>query len=371
MSKDKRRRPFRLFFVFQLLLLISGVAAALAAASVLRVTIPAIVELSDEAFALSEVAELDGERGAVRTTGALLLSVKNGSITRQQVIDALKTSGLEGVKIELKMPATVMVNISSNSNSNSDSNSNSNSNSNSDSDSDLKSNASARSNSNSAPEKSLGGATITRRGDNANNKQDLSALVKELAAWSGEVEVQVKNDIPKGRLVAPASIVPGSPSVTLTFRDETGRERSVSARMIWTEPALVMTRSVKRGETLRASDVTVRYLRVNKAGAYVSRPEDIVGRALRKNLSQGEAIQKDLLITTAAVTKGRGVTIVARDGKSFPLSNNKSVNFFSFVLCGYLRAYCFGLNFLACLSRLKPCPYQARRIPSGSPPLYS
>ncbi|GHS88845.1 hypothetical protein AGMMS49957_11050 [Synergistales bacterium] len=285
MSKNTRRRLLRLFFIFQVLLLSSGGAVIADAAAVLRVTVPAVVELDDEAFALSEVADIDGERNAVKVAGALLLSVRNGAVTRQQVIDALKTSGLEGVKIELKMPETVRVNTSS----------------------ELKSNPS------SAPEISSGGAAITRRASSA-EKQDLSALVKELAAWSGEVEVQVKGDVPNGRLVAPASIVPGSPSVTLTFRDDGGRERSISARMIWTESALVMTRSVKRGEILRASDVMVRQLRVNKAGVYISRPEDIVGRALRKNISQGEAIQKDLLLTSNAVTRGKSVTIVARNG---------------------------------------------------------
>ncbi|GHV45721.1 hypothetical protein FACS1894204_05630 [Synergistales bacterium] len=292
MSKDSRRRLLRLFFIFQVLLPVvyAPVSAdAARAAVVLRVTVPANVELGDEAFVLSEIAEIDGPDAAAKVAGGLLISVRNGSVTRQQVIDALKTSGLDGVKIELKMPETVTVNKPSNSNSK------------------------PNPNPSSKPEISPGGATVTRRASLPDNP-DLSALVKELAVWSGGVEVKVKGDVPKGRLVAPASIVPGSPSATLTFRDDAGRERSVSARMIWTESALVMTRSVKRGEILSASDVTVRQLRVNKAGAYISRPEDVVGRALRRNLSQGEAIQKDLLITSAAVTKGKSVTIVAQNG---------------------------------------------------------
>ncbi|GHS92869.1 hypothetical protein AGMMS50276_01790 [Synergistales bacterium] len=285
MFGDKRRRLLRLFFIFQILLFIL-IAPSVSRASVLRVTIPAIVELGDEAFTLSEIAEIDGDQRVVDAVGALLLSVKNNSVTRQQVIDALKTSGLDGVKIELKMPATVRVNPL---------------------------NSDKPPSSLSSPQKSQGAATITRQSAKTDNK-NLSSLVKELAAWDGDVEVQIKGDVPNGRLVAPASIVPGSPSATLTFRDQEGRERSISTRMIWTQSALVLTRSVKRGEALRPTDVTVRQLRVNKAGAYLSRPEDVVGRALRRNLSQGEAIQKDLLITSVAVTKGKTVTIVARDG---------------------------------------------------------
>jgi flagella basal body P-ring formation protein FlgA len=74
----------------------------------------------------------------------------------------------------------------------------------------------------------------------------------------------------------------------------------------------VLTRSVKRGETLRESDFAVRPLRVGRAGVYASRPSEAAGRSLRKNLSQGEAIALNLLVNVPIIERGKVVTIVVQ-----------------------------------------------------------
>ena len=184
------------------------------AAEVLRVTVPAVVQVEGEACALSDIARLEGPPALTERVGALLLSVRDGAIERQQVIDALKVSGLEGVRVELKMPALVRVEAPS---------------------------------ANSPPENPTDGSG-----------QALITLIKTLATWDGEVEVQYQGTVPEGRLVSPASIVPGMPAATLRFRDTSGQERSLAVRLAWSQSVLVLNRSVKKDEPLRASDFVVR-----------------------------------------------------------------------------------------------------------------
>jgi flagella basal body P-ring formation protein FlgA len=247
----------------------------------LRVTVPGVVELEGEACSLADIAELEGQPDLTERAGALLLFVHDGAISREQVLEALKVSGLENVRIELKMPASVKV------------------------------------------EPPLTVVVIGKGGDSAaaapesggaSGKEALAARIKELAAWDGEVEVNFQGSVPPGRLVSPASIVPGTAAATLRFRDASGKERSLAVRLVWTQPVLVLTRSVKRGETLKESDFAVRPLRVGRAGIYASRFSEAAGRTLRKNLSQGEAVPLNLLVAVPIIEKGKVVTIVVRSG---------------------------------------------------------
>jgi flagella basal body P-ring formation protein FlgA len=258
-------------------------AAPAEAARVLRVTVPSVVELEGEACSLSEIAELEGQPDLTERAGALLLFVHGGAISREQVLEALKVSGLEDVRIELKMPASVKV---------------------------------------EPPltvvvigkegEKEGESAPPPEEGGRAGSKEALAARIKELAAWDGEVEVNFQGSVPLGRLVSPASVVPGTAAATLRFQDSSGKERSLAVRLAWTQPVLVLTRSVKRGETLRESDFAVRPQRVARAGVYASRPSEAAGRSLRKNLSQGEAIALNLLVDVPIIERGKVVTIVVQ-----------------------------------------------------------
>jgi hypothetical protein len=67
------------------------------------------VRTEDDVCTLSEIADISGPQAMRSWVGDLLLTIEDGVITREQVISALKVSGLEGVRIELKMPMTVKV----------------------------------------------------------------------------------------------------------------------------------------------------------------------------------------------------------------------------------------------------------------------
>ena len=263
------RRALRLFFVFVFILWTRSAYAA-DAPNTLRISMPGVVWAEGNACSLSEVADIDGPRAVAERVGDLLLTIENGVITREQVVAALKVSGLENVRIELRMPETVRV----------------------------------EKNDLSSPERPL----------QEKEQKDLAGLIKSLATWDGEVEVQHQGDVPEGRLVAPASIVPGTAAATLKFRDSSGRERSLAVRLIWTQPALVLTRSLKKGDTLRESDVTVRQIRVNKPGVYVSKFSEVANRTAKKNLSQGEALTLNSVTDAPIIERGKSVTIVVRSG---------------------------------------------------------
>jgi flagella basal body P-ring formation protein FlgA len=256
-------------------------AAPAEAAQVLRVTIPGVVELEGEACSLAEIAKLEGQSELTERAGALLLSVRDGVISREQVVEALRVSGLENVRVELKMPASVKVESP-------------------------------------LTVVVIGGPDdpVSEEGGqgtgNGNGKKAVAEQIKALAAWNGEVEVNFQGPVPPGRLVSPASIVPGTAAATLRFRDSSGKDRSLAVRLAWTQPVLVLTRPVKRGETLKESDFVIRSLRVGRAGMYASRLQEAVGRSLRKNLSQGEAVALNLLANVPIIKRGKVVTIVVQ-----------------------------------------------------------
>ncbi|MDR1979446.1 MAG: flagellar basal body P-ring formation chaperone FlgA [Synergistaceae bacterium] len=279
-----RRRVLRRLFVF-----LSSFFCAIFltvcpgnAAQVLRVSIPGVVLMEGEACALSDIAVLEGPREQTERIGALLLSARDGVITREQVIAALKVSGLEGVRVELKMPASVKVEIAAREGEAGD---------------DATGESSAPASESAPPGRS---------------REALAERIKSMAAWEGEVEVQYQGSIPEGRLTSPASIVPGTSAATLRFRDESGKERPLPVRLAWNQPALMLTRPVKRGEVLKESDFVVRQIRVNRAGMYASRLSETVGRSLRKNLSQGEAVPLSLLVNVPVIERGKSVTILVR-----------------------------------------------------------
>ncbi|MDR1621334.1 MAG: flagellar basal body P-ring formation chaperone FlgA [Synergistaceae bacterium] len=287
-----RRREFRRFFVFAIFLFaLSALSASLVSpsegAQTLRVSIPGVVQMEGEACALSDIAALEGRRDLTERAGALLLSAQNGVITREQVIDALKVSGLEDLRIELKMPATVRVEFAAQEDS-------------------------PNQKLPSDQELSFGQELPSENPTVQAESQGLAERIKSLSAWEGEVEAQYRGSVPEGRLVSPASIVPGTSAATLRFRDAAGKERSLAVRLAWSQPALMLTRSVKKGEVLKEFDFVLRQIRVNRAGVYASKASQVVGRSLKKNLSQGEAVVLSLVADVPAVERGKNVTIVVR-----------------------------------------------------------
>ena len=263
------RRSLRLFFIILLFLSIRVSAALPAPARRARIAIPETVHLEGAAFTLGDVAEIDAPANVRASLGALILSVSNGSFTREAVLQAIGSSGLDDLRVEVRMPARVRV---------------------------LPPGASPEE---AAPPLS---------------DASLVSVIKSLASWEGEVEAAYSGKIPPGRLVEPASIVPGSPSATLRFQDGAGRVRSLAVRLAWRQNVLVAARSIQRGLPIRAEDLMVRSMKIARPGVYAADTGSVVGRVLRKPLLQGEPVPLELLTDPVLVRRGRAVQIVARHG---------------------------------------------------------
>jgi flagella basal body P-ring formation protein FlgA len=83
---------------------------------------------------------------------------------------------------------------------------------------------------------------------------------------------------------------------------------------VWYQSVLVLARSVKRDEPLSPADFVVRRIRIDRPGLYVSRPDEILGKSLRKNLSQGNPVPLNLVAGVPIIERGKSVIIVARNG---------------------------------------------------------
>lgn len=280
MSCPSGRRPLRLFFIqgasggWLLLLLILCLALCVPVAQGaqgrrVRVTLPAVLRTADGAFRLGEVAGIEGPQDAKEALSALLLSGEGGALTREQVLQAIRASGLEGVRVELTMPAVVRVEPS-------------------------------------------GGEVGAPQASAPRSDVSLSSMIKSLAGWDGAVEVAASGPVPAGRLVAPASMVPGTPAATLRFQDEAGRLRSLAVRMTWRQDVQVAARTLQRGRPIRRQDLMTRQVQIARPGVYAERAEQVLGFIPRRTLNQGEPVLLELLTSPTLVRKGRPVKVVAR-----------------------------------------------------------
>ena len=280
MSCPSGRRPLRLFFIqgasggWLLLLLILCLALCVpveqgAQGRRVRVTLPAVLRTADGAFRLGEVAGIEGPQDAKEALSALLLSGEGGVLTREQVLQAIRASGLEGVRVELTMPAVVRVEPS-------------------------------------------GGEVGAPQASAPRSDVSLSSMIKSLAGWDGAVEVAASGPVPAGRLVAPASMVPGTPAATLRFQDEAGRLRSLAVRMTWRQDVQVAARTLQRGRPIRRQDLMTRQVQIARPGVYAERAEQVLGFIPRRTLNQGEPVLLELLTSPTLVRKGRPVKVVAR-----------------------------------------------------------
>lgn len=234
-----------------------------------RVTLPAVLRTADGAFRLGEVAGIEGPQDAKEALSALLLSGEGGVLTREQVLQAIRASGLEGVRVELTMPAVVRVEPS-------------------------------------------GGEVGAPQASAPRSDVSLSSMIKSLAGWDGAVEVAASGPVPAGRLVAPASMVPGTPAATLRFQDEAGRLRSLAVRMTWRQDVQVAARTLQRRRPIRRQDLMTRQVQIARPGVYAERAEQVLGFIPRRTLNQGEPVLLELLTSPTLVRKGRPVKVVAR-----------------------------------------------------------
>lgn len=249
-------------------------SVALSAERPVRIDIPPSVQADGSAFTLGDIARLSGPDRVRDVLSTLILSVEEGGVvTREQVIRAVEASGLEGVRLEVRMPDRVRVEAAGSD-----------------------------------------GAPGAENGGRFSPDESLASVIKSLAAWDGDVEVSHAGPVPEGRLVSPASLVPGSAAATLRFRDGAGRERSLAVRLAWTQNVLVMARSVPRGQPLVAEDFVMRPMRITKPGVYAVQLSQAVGRTSRRPLLQGKPVPLEFLSEPPAVERGKTVRIVVRRG---------------------------------------------------------
>lgn len=249
-------------------------SVALSAERPVRIDIPPSVQADGSAFTLGDIAWLSGPDRVRDVLSTLILSVEEGGVvTREQVIRAVEASGLEGVRLEVRMPDRVRVEAAGSD-----------------------------------------GAPGAENGGRFSPDESLASVIKSLAAWDGDVEVSHAGPVPEGRLVSPASLVPGSAAATLRFRDGAGRERSLAVRLAWTQNVLVMARSVPRGQPLVAEDFVMRPMRIAKPGVYAVQLSQAVGRTSRRPLLQGKPVPLEFLSEPPAVERGKTVRIVVRRG---------------------------------------------------------
>ena len=249
-------------------------SVALSAERPVRIDIPPSVQADGSAFTLGDIARLSGPDRVRDVLSTLILSVEEGGVvTREQVIRAVEASGLEGVRLEVRMPDRVRVEAAGSD-----------------------------------------GAPGAENGGRFSPDESLASVIKSLAAWDGDVAVSHAGPVPEGRLVSPASLVPGSAAATLRFRDGAGRERSLAVRLAWTQNVLVMARSVPRGQPLVAEDFVMRPMRIAKPGVYAVQLSQAVGRTSRRPLLQGKPVPLEFLSEPPAVERGKTVRIVVRRG---------------------------------------------------------
>ena len=260
-KNNKARRLIPLLFFISALLF--SMKAAFAAESVLSIKIPDNVRTAMNIFTLSEIADIEGPREASRIVGMLRFSIPASKVLlREDVINAIQKSSITGVRIELRMPPEVSVEVVGN----------------------------------------VGGVS-------AEVGSSLSEMIKDLSNWKYEVEAVPQGQIPPGTLTGPASITPGAASAILKFRDNKGKELSVSVRLTWYQPALVLKRSMKRGEIIRAEDIGERSVKIITPNVYASSAREAIGKSLRRAQQKGEMLLLSLLEVVPIIHKGKIITL--------------------------------------------------------------
>ena len=245
----------------------------------IKIEIPEIIyaKNKENTFTLGRVAKISG---GSKSTRQILSSLKLYSagdfLTRDEVLRAIENSEASDARIELYMPSKVKIKTPSYEGNFTESNS-----------------------------------------ENNNYDRPLSSLVqdiKNLSAWKGDVEVSAGSKVPDGKLIDPASIIPGTPAVTLRFRDNSGNIKSLGVRLTWFQNVLVPSRNIEKGNTLRANDFFTRKMKISKPGVYASDFNEVAGFKANKLIKQGTPLMFKDLTSSNIIKKGRRLKLFARFG---------------------------------------------------------
>lgn len=250
------------------------IAPAFSAQSIV-IEIPEVIYSNNDSMTLGQVARIKGASQRVkRIISGLQVFADNGRLSRKEVINALDESELSDARIELHMPEYSRV---------------------------------------ERPDYE-GNFTETAPPAKQRSVKDLIPQIKALSAWNGGLEISANSPVPEGKLIDPASIVPGTSGVTLRFMDDSGRMRPLNVRLTWLQDALIAARNIKKGDKISARDVFTRQVKITKPGIYASNPNEVMGFTAERNIKQGEPIQLSYLTSSSTLKRGRQVKIIASYG---------------------------------------------------------
>lgn len=235
--------------------------------------IPAVIYTSKGTIRLGEVARITGGNRRTRDMIANIQVWTDGqTLERREVMRAIEASDVSDVRLEIRMPLSSRI---------------------------------------EAPDYE-GNFTDPSPAVNGRSVNDLVPTLKDMAGWTGGLEISASSPVPEGRLVDPSTLIPGTSGATLRFQDSSGRVRPLNVRLTWTQNVLVAAKNIKRGDRINPQTLFTRPMKITKAGVYPSSPAEISGFTANRNIKQGEAIQFSYLTSSQVIKRGRQVKIVAR-----------------------------------------------------------
>ena len=267
----KKIKSGQILLLFLLLLIFVNVSEA---AQTVKIKIPETIYSNRSSFRLGQIANITGgSRQIRRILSNIEIYPDNGAVERADVLRAINESGAADARIELYMPVLSRI---------------------------------------EAPDYE-GNFTDTEPQSQYRSPAELIPIIKSLAAWHGGLEISTNNyPVPDGKLIDPASIVPGTSYVNLRFQDGSGRIKSLPVQMIWTQNAMIAARNIRRGDRISPQDLYSRPVRITRPGMYASSPDEIAGFTANKNIQQGEPVLMSSLTSSNLIKRGRRVKIYAR-----------------------------------------------------------
>ena len=259
------------------MLLLFVIADIALSAQNITINIPDVIYAHGNSFTLGHVAKITGGNTRTRRILADLRVYPDGNIlTRKEILRAINASDASDARIELYMPEYSRI---------------------------------------EAPgyEGNLTDANSHSQND-TRNAESLIPVIKSLSAWNGEIEISASSPVPDGKLIDPASIIPGSPAATLRFRDNNGKIRSLTVRLTWTQNVMFARHNIRRGDKINPQDLISRPMKITRPGAYAENASQIAGFTVNRNIKQGEAVLLANLTSSNVIKKGRRVKIIARYG---------------------------------------------------------
>lgn len=272
------RQGQNLLLIFLTFAIINISANAFAAQNI-KIEIPEVIYTAKDNFTLGSVAKISGgSRNTRNILSSVILYPDNNTLSRNEVLRAINDSDASDARIELYMPLSSRI------------------------------------------ESPGYEGNFTETQNNTQNfsrpASNLAPVIKSISSWNGNVEVSASSPVPDGKLIDPASIVPGTPAATLRFRDDSGKIRSLAVRLTWTQNVMTARRNINKGSRINANDLVSREMKITRPGVYASSVNEIAGFTVNKNIKQGEPIMLSNVTSPSIIKKGRPVKIMARYGSA-------------------------------------------------------